>query len=309
MTDISVLPGITVVIPTINRADVLVDTVQDMLCQDFENYELIVIDQSSEINNKVVDLLNKSLVSTRYYMAEFSGLPLARNFGWQHALRSIVLYVDDDIRCNKEFVRAHFNAHKERDAVMIAGGIEEARGNTNMRGAAGSFIYWTATSIRNFHDRKAGLCLHAPGGNFSVQRKVFEEVAGFDENFAVGAALYEETEFALRMGSYGYKSWFEPNAKLLHLESPTGGCRVPDDWTRYMYGMSHNRSILIFRHLRWWYRPTAVIRLLLYGVSYSRLDWSLGPFWATIRGILSGRRLADRPLFSDNLQAAECTFC
>lgn len=299
--------GITVVIPTINRADVLVDTVKDLLAQDFDRYEIIVIDQSDETNQAVLDLLRDSPVRARYFKAEFRGLPQARNFGWQQARHAVVLYIDDDIRTKPEFVAAHYEAHRKAGVSMVAGGIDEAKGDNPSRKSPGSFNWWTATAVRNFSVNEAGWCLHAPGGNFSVKRDALARAGGIDEILNVGAALYEESELALRLRSAGYRTWFEPSARLTHLAAPMGGCRVPRDVPRYMHGLAHNRAILIYRHLRPWHRPTAIGRLLLLGLSYSRADRSIRPFLETFRGMSAGRRAAKNAPLNAPLQATECT--
>lgn len=113
-----------------------------------------------------------------------------------------------------------------------------------------------------------------------------------DEALNIGAALYEESELALRLEKFGYKAWFEPTAHLTHLAAPMGGCRVLKDWPKYMYGLGHNRAILVFRHLAPIYWPTALIRTLLLGVSYSRIDKSIKPFIAVIKGLKDGKKTA-----------------
>ncbi|MEA1081435.1 glycosyltransferase family 2 protein [Marinobacter qingdaonensis] len=301
------LDGVSVVIPTLDRAEVLVDTVKDLLAQDFECYELIVVDQSERINEAVVELLKKSNVTARYFKAEnFKGLPQARNYGWRQARFEIVLYIDDDVRATSEFVRAHYDAHKRTEAAIIAGGIDEAKGDLPSSRVPGSFNWWTATPYRNFSVNRPGWCEHAPGGNFSVKRAVLVECGGIDEVLSIGAALYEESELALRLGSRGYSTWFEPAARLTHLAAPMGGCRVQRDWPRYMFGLSHNRAILIFRHLKPWHRPTAILRILLLGLSYSRFSKSLRPMIATFRGLLAGREAAKSPPLNVDLMASEC---
>lgn len=301
--------GVSVVIPTINRAEVLLDTIRDLLNQDFDDWELVIVDQSDEVNCEALALLRDCKVSARYFKAQFRGLPEARNFGWRQAKKDIVLYIDDDIRCGPEFVQAHLAAHTRTGATLVAGGIEEARGNPTAAGTPGSLNWWTATSIRNFHFKDADWCMHAPGGNFSIRRDALRAVHGFDETLTIGAALYEETEFALRLRQAGYRAWFEPDAHLLHLAAPAGGCRVPNNWPRYMRGLAHNRAILIFRHLRWWHRPTALFRLLLLGLSYSRLDRSIRPLLASFNGLAAGRRAAKLLPLNADLNATECTTC
>lgn len=304
------LNGVSVVIPTINRAAVLADTLHDMLKQQFDDYEILIIDQSDEINEEVLALARQSAYPpVRYFKADFKGLPQARNFGWRSASKDVVLYIDDDIRTGPDLVNNHFASHLRTGADMVAGGIDELAGDNPSHLPTGSFNWWTATATRNFSLPNPGWCLHAPGGNFSVRRTALEEVGGIDEVLNVGAALYEESELALRLHKAGKRAWFEPSARLLHLAAPMGGCRVTRDVPRYMFGLAHNRSILIFRHLRWWHRPTALLRLLLLGVAYSRADRSLRPLLATFRGLLAGRQAARQAPINAALKATECTSC
>ncbi len=285
--------GITVVIPTMNRAEVLLDTLRDIQKQDFHDYEVIVVDQSDVPNVEAEALLSDFGVPARYcYVTHFRGLPEARNFGWRMAERDIVTYIDDDIRCEPEFLQAHYDAHLKTGAGMVAGGITEAKGDRTQPGGPGSFNWWTATPKRNFHHPQPGWCLHAPGGNFSIRRQILAEIGGLDENLTIGAALYEETELGLRVRAAGHKCWFEPKAHLVHLAAPMGGCRVGPDVSRYVFGMGHNRSIVIFRHLKIWHCPTALLRMGLYGLSYSRADKSLAPLLSAWRGMVAGRQVA-----------------
>lgn len=298
--------GVSVIIPTLNRPEILLDTIRDLLKQDFDDWELIIVDQSAEINGKALELLRENKVPARYYHAHFRGLPQARNYGWRNSLKGLVLYVDDDIRCAGDLVRAHWNAHRPPGIMLVAGGIDEAGIPVSAK-QPGSFNWWTATPSANFGTSKEGRCLHVKGCNFSVNRKLLNQSSGFDEYLTVGAALYEELEFALRVREVGEGTWFAPSARLTHLAAPAGGCRVKNDWPRYMFGLSHNRAVLIFRHLRWWHRPTALLRLLLLGVSYSRLDRTLQPIKATLRGLVAGRRVAMQPPLNEDLRAVECT--
>lgn len=301
--------GVSVVVPTINRAEVLLDTLADLLRQDFDTYEIIVVDQSDAINEPAIALLKAGKVPARYFKAAFRGLPQARNFGWRQARYDIVLYVDDDIRADRNLVKEHHRAHVDSGASMVAGGIDEAKGDHPTSAPPGSFNWWTATATRNFSLKQPGWCLHAPGGNFSVRRSALEQARGVDEILAIGAALYEESELALRLHKLGHRTWFAPQARLTHLAAPMGGCRVQRDWPRYMHGLAHNRGILIYRHLRPWHRSSAIFRLLLLGLSYSRVDRSLRPLWATVQGLADGRKAAKAPPLNADLQARECITC
>lgn len=300
-----VLNGVSVVIPTINRAEVLLDTIEDILKQDFDNFEVIVVDQSDDINDRALKLLAKSEVPCRYFKGHFKGLPQARNFGLQQTCKDIILYIDDDIRCDQSLVKNHYQAHLDSGAQLIAGGITEKKGESLTSAPPGSFNKWTATAVRNYSSKQAGWCCHAPGGNFSVKKQAFINVGNMDEVLNIGAALYEESELALRLAKAGYKAWFEPKAHLTHLAAPMGGCRVTKDWPKYMYGLGHNRAILVFRHLSPIYWTTSISRTLLLGLSYSRVDKSLKPFISVIKGLNAGRRVANQPPVNSKLTGEE----
>ena len=293
MVDVPPPTGISLIIPTMNRPDVLLDTLHDIKTQNFHDYEVIVLDQSDEPNAEAKALLATFRVHTRYkYVTHFRGLPKARNCGWRLSSKDLVVYIDDDIRCGPDFLQSHYDAHLQTGAAMVAGGITEAKGDQPLNGSPGSFNKWTATPARNYHSPNPGWCSHAPGGNFSINQSALEALCGFDEQLTVGAALYEETEFGLRLSRAGYRCWFEPKAHLTHLAAPMGGCRVGPDTGKYVYGMAHNRAIVIFRHLQFWHKPTAIARMILFGLSYSKADRSLAPFFAGIRGLFAGRRAA-----------------
>lgn len=297
--------GVSVIIPTINRAEVLLDTLEDILKQNFESFEVIIVDQSDQINEKAIQLLKNPTVVSRYFKGHFKGLPQARNYGLQKAAYDIILYIDDDIRCDQNLVKNHYQAHLNVNASLIAGGITEKKGETLTSAPAGSFNKWSATAVRNYSSKQAGWCCHAPGGNFSINKNAFLAIGGMDEALSIGAALYEESELALRLKKAGYTAWFEPNAHLIHLAAPMGGCRVLKDWPKYMYGLGHNRGILIFRHLSPIYWATAVMRALFLGVSYSRLDKSVQPFFAVIKGLKAGYKAAKQKPLNTELSAEE----
>ena len=53
-----------------------------------------------------------------------------------------------------------------------------------------------------------------------VRREVIEAIGGLDEEFWLG---FEDVDFGLRAWRAGFRSWYEPSAKLVHHESATRG--------------------------------------------------------------------------------------
>jgi GT2 family glycosyltransferase len=281
--------GISIVVPTLNRGSCLIDTLNDLLGQEHRPFEILVVDQSSEEDSALLSLCREHSRLISYHKVQFSGLPLARNYGWQRARYDTIVFVDDDIRCGRSFIREHLRGLSQPNVGMVAGGVDERISSGNCSGRPGRFNSWTATPVRSFGANGTCLVQHVAGCNFSVTRSVLLAAGGFDEALTVGAALYEETELCLRVRKCGFDIYFNGDARLQHLAAANGGCRVPD-LPRYMRSLAHNRTIMIERHLRWFQTPVAYFRLLLLFVSYATAYHSFDVIRTGIAGLLTGFR-------------------
>lgn len=263
------MEGISVIIPTLNRGNILLDTISSLLSQDFVYpYEIVIIDQSENVNQLVAELSVKHDIIYYYHVTFFRGLPEARNYGVQHAQFNYILFLDDDIECENNLLSEHYKYLKKAEVGVVAGGITEKFKKNSGSRSIGKFHFLTATPERGFHIRKNGYVDHGGGGNYSIRKDVFYETGGVDEFLNYGAALYEETEICLRVKQLGYKVYFNFDAHVWHLAANSGGCRVTDI-TRYVSSLVHNRAILISRHLKWYYKITASLYLLRLVISYA----------------------------------------
>jgi phosphatidylinositol alpha-1,6-mannosyltransferase len=295
--------GVTVVVPTLNRGPYLIDTLRDLLAQTHRPIEIMVVDQSKEEIPALRSLVDAHPDVISYHKVQFRGLPLARNYGWQHAKYEAIVFVDDDVRCGPELVSEHLRGLTQPNVGMVAGGIDEPTSSRD-RSEPGQFNSWTATPVRSFAANGECLVQHVAGCNFSVWRPVLQAVGGFDEALAVGAALYEETELCLRVGKSGFDILFRGSARLQHLAAGNGGCRVPD-LPKYIRSLAHNRAILIRRNLRWFQVPVACLRLLLLLVSYAAHYRTCGIFRPGIAGFVSGLQDAKQPPLCTEHKSAE----
>lgn len=288
------LPGVTVVVPTLNRGQYLIDTLHDLLAQEYRPLEILVVDQSREENPALLDLILEHSDLLSHHKVRFRGLPLARNYGWQRAKHDAIVFVDDDIRCGPSLVNEHLRGLTQPGIGMVAGGIDESIPSKEVSAASGQFNSWTASPVRSFGANGECFVQHVAGCNFSVWRSTLRAAGGFDEALAIGAALYEETELCLRVRKCGFDIYFNGRARLEHLAAGNGGCRVPN-LPEYMESLAHNRAILIRRHLRWFQIPVAYLRLFLLFISYAAHYHTLRVFRPGIAGFLKGMQTAKQP--------------
>src|SRR5687768_17471 len=94
---------LSVVIPTYNRADFIVDAINSVLAQDFGGYspEVIVVDDGSTDNTE--EIIKKFKDKIRYIKIPHSGLPaVARNVGLKKASGEIIAFQDSDDLWDKD---------------------------------------------------------------------------------------------------------------------------------------------------------------------------------------------------------------
>lgn len=264
------MDGISVIVPTLNRTNFIINTLQALMVQQFRRpYEVIVVDQSEQPDQHVKDFAATYVGQIIYcHITTFRGLPEARNFGWQHARFDYLLYLDDDIEIDSNLLEEHYKYIIKPEIGVVAGGITERYKKNPHVLKIGEYNFYTASPIRGFNMNKKCYVDHAPGGNFSIKKELIERCGGSDEYLNVGAALYEESDLCLRIKETGSVIFFNYDAHIFHLAANTGGCRV-SDINKYIYSLVHNRSLIIARHLNSLQRMTATVYLIKLVLSYS----------------------------------------
>jgi GT2 family glycosyltransferase len=285
--------GVSVIVPTLQRGDFLADCLRDLAAQTHERLEVVIVDQSDSVPPQVAEALKLLGDRASHYRVNFRGLPSARNFGWQFAKHDRLIFVDDDVRMPPDFVTRHLDALSTPGVGIVAGGFDEPKRGHDAGPNTGRFFRHTCDPHRGFAATGRFEVDHAQGCNFSTFKSVLQRVGGFDETLNYGAALYEDLDFALRVGRTGLKVLFDGAARLTHLVAPSGGCRV-DQVARYTHSLGHNRSLVISRHLAPAEQATAYAYLLklfaAYAVHY-RNPAAIAEGWS---GLQLGRRAGQR---------------
>lgn len=92
--------NISVIVCTYNRANSLADTLLCFTKQSYEavNWELIIVDNNSNDNTKeIISQYSKKLPNLTYKFEPQQGLSYARNLGINSAHGSIIVFTDDDV--------------------------------------------------------------------------------------------------------------------------------------------------------------------------------------------------------------------
>lgn len=213
---ISMLPYISVIIPSLNRPACLRQSLNSVLMQDTEErfeYEIIVVldrrDKESEKWLEHEALLNKCL---KVFRSDKNGVNSARNLGIKEARGEIIYCLDDDCSLPEKSQLANLrkNFEKYPDASAIGGGyVLENKGN--------DIFSISRNRLDNFYV-EANICLTGAagallGGNTAYKKEIFIKYGCFDESMRYGSA---ETELNDRILRSAGKLYFIKELSVLH---------------------------------------------------------------------------------------------
>jgi glycosyltransferase involved in cell wall biosynthesis len=227
-------PVISVVICTHNRDRYLGTALDSVLAQDFEDYEIVVVDNASTDNTRQVVEQRLPHPRLRYIHEPKLGLNVARNRGAAETTGAIIAYFDDDAIAPPTWLQALHKAFQSNEKLGVAGGkvtLVWPEGYTqpkwlspSLAGNLGAYdLGDSAINITNPGDTPRGL-------NYAMRRSVLEAVGGFQLNLdRVGKNLLSHgelymTEVVLKKG---WQVAYLPEAEVGHQVSSE---RLKQSW-------------------------------------------------------------------------------
>lgn len=250
-------PFVSVVVATIGRGRLLVQTVRGLLENDYPSFEIIVVDQTRRPEQDVLTFMEQNSGRVNYIRRRRPGLPEARNAGVAAARGGVVLFVDDDVIPDRRLIAGHAGAYAEAGVGGVAGRVLAPGGPppaVEHRPSRIATIRFLGLVMRDNFDADIRTAAdHARGCNMSFLKRAITRAGGFDGRFG-GSAHLEETDLACRVRAAGYRLVFEPAACLVHILEAVGGCRPKNlyDWF-FWYG--HNCCLFYRKNFPLWFFP------------------------------------------------------
>ncbi|HAC64758.1 MAG TPA: glycosyltransferase [Cyanothece sp. UBA12306] len=260
-------PFISVIIPTYRREEPLKDTLEDLLQQDYPNFEILVIDQTLNHQPEIQAYLEKLASSQKitWFRVNWASLPGARNYGVRRAKGRIILFIDDDVQLPSEYLLSHGRIYQEKTEVGAVAGrvLDRMKLSDSQKLNNDDSIYtldflppeamdpgiaWYHIDL--VHTTQPQQVISTRGCNMSFRREIFNQYnIWFDERFR-GSAVREESDFCLRLRETKYKIWYDPKAYLVHLGEETGGCHdISTKSFKYQVTFYHNHFLMAIKNL------------------------------------------------------------
>ena len=268
---------VTVVIPTIGRAEPLRRCLLSIAECSPAPAEVLVVDQSHDPEiAEVVSEVGGGLA--RVVPSHGLGVARSRNDGLRAAEHDVVLVTDDDCSVPPEWVGVGSRLAAERPGAIVTGRVlpvGDPRAVPSTKDDPAS---------RDLSGERRGGWLF--GNNMVLPRDAVLELGGFDERFGPEEAA-EDNEFCYRWLKAGRGLRYEPELVVEHYD-----WRSPDDLERLYVRYARGEGFFYAKHLRrgdlrmlrflardlWW-----ALRGLASGVVNHREPWT-----DSRRGILRG---------------------
>ena len=178
------IPTMSVVICTRNREDQVPAAIESVLANQHSNFELIVVDQST---NDVTEKTIQPFIPDprfKYIHSNTTGQGISRNIGLKCARADIVVFTDDDCTVSTHWLNAVEDVFWKYPRVSVVfcsvdpGPHDRKQGAIPYRHYAKDKIYRSVTQYFN----TAGM-----GAGMSVRKSAILKWGGFDETLGPGA--------------------------------------------------------------------------------------------------------------------------
>lgn len=117
------MPEISIILPTYNSANSLSACLNSILCQDFQDFELLLIDDgSTDHTASLCSEYEKKDSRIQYFSLPHSGVSAARNYGIAQAKGTYIAFADSDDSLKQDYLsKLHSAAVVNKSDITICG--------------------------------------------------------------------------------------------------------------------------------------------------------------------------------------------
>lgn len=230
-SDPEVWPPISVIIATHNRLSTLSVCMRSLIALDYPNYEIIVVDNAPR-DEQTADFMRDnygSHANVRYVRENVPGLATAHNAGLPAASHELLVFTDDDVVVDSQWLKAYARAFAAGENVgCVTGMIFPIEMETRAQMLIEQYGGFNKGYSRRFFDLGPNrpdnpLYPYAAGSfgsgaNMAFTKEAIKTIGGFDDALGAGSKGVGGDDLAsfFDVVSAGYQLVYEPAAIVHH---------------------------------------------------------------------------------------------
>lgn len=267
-------PLVSVVIPTHNRAEMVCRCIRSVLASDFEDLEVVVVDDASTDDtwNSLKTCFGDHPKVVLVHLDDNSFQAVARNIGVRHSRGSFLLFLDDDNTVAPDMCSRLVQTLRDHPELGLVAPVSVhvlSDGRREVWTLGSDFNRLTSRPMdRAARSNEADIPVdrdllpttYSPNA-FCVRRETFEKVGGFDEAFV---QIFEESDFGWRVLATGCAAAMVTRARTDHHGFLEPGC-VPAlralgiEKPYRTWCFSRNRIWFVKRHFSFFHRLSVIL--------------------------------------------------
>ncbi|MEZ0174979.1 MAG: glycosyltransferase [Candidatus Reddybacter sp.] len=214
----------SIIVCSYNRADSLSETITALRHQQVDpsiSWEVVIVDNNSnDHTQEVVENARREWPELHYTRETQQGLSHARNHGIHYARGDILLFTDDDVLPEADWLQTTLIGMNQYQADACGGYIAPIWETPPPAWLTERFYGFLAVRTERTDNYQINDPAHAPfGANMAVKRDVFEQVGDFDTTRGrkgTSLASGEDGELFERILASGLKAVFLGRSRVHH---------------------------------------------------------------------------------------------
>lgn len=238
---------ISIVVLVWNGEPFVEDCLSAVLAQDYEDKEVIVVDNASTDGS--VDLIRSGFPGLRLILNEVNlGYAAGNNVGIAATTGSVVVLLNQDTEVRPGWLSAIATTFRDPTVGVVGckalypdGRTIQHAGVVVRAGDAFTAHIGQGEADRGQHDQPRSVS-YVTGAALAIHRRVLDRLGGFDEGFS--PAFYEDLDYCDQARRAGFQVVYQPQAVLVHHETTS----LPERSYPRLAAFHRNRVQYILRH-------------------------------------------------------------
>ena len=256
-------PRISVVVPTVDRVELLERTLRGLAAQDIADFEAIVVHDGHPGVRQLLSQWSERLPLRVLEIPE-RGAVAKRNAGWRAATAPLVAFTDDDCEPAPGWLKAALAAFADADdaVALVQGRVDEHPQDAGVHG-----VFKRTVTV---HEQYDGY----PNANLIYRRSALERVGGYDDAYW-GAG--EDSDLAHRVIESGAQVRYADDVLVWHAvraASFTDQLRSLPRWANLPLTVKRHPQVRALAHHGVFWKPSHTTgALALLGMVLAPFRW------------------------------------